>query len=77
MLPTVSSVNKISLKWLFCTYVCFSNYNHFIFLNLGFMACQDYFTHFEQSQYLGGAKAGDLREKSPAQMQAEIGLSHM
>ena len=28
---------------------------------LGFMACQDYFTHFEQSQSQGGAKIGDPR----------------
>ena len=28
------------------------------------MACQDYFTHFEPSQLLGGAKTGDPREKT-------------
>ena len=32
---------------------------------LGFTARQDYFTHFEQSQSLDGAKTEDSREKSP------------
>ena len=38
---------------------------------------QNYFTHFEPSQLLGGAKTGDSREKPPDYPQAEIGLSHM
>ena len=41
------------------------------------MARQDYFTHFEPSQLLGGAKMGDPREKTPEHPQAELGLSHM
>ena len=41
------------------------------------MACEDYFTHFEPSQSLGGAKTGDPREKPPAHPQAQLGLSHM
>ena len=31
-----------------------------IIFNLGFTARQDYFTNFEPSQSLGGAKTGDL-----------------
>ena len=41
------------------------------------MACQDYFTHFEPSQSLGGAKTGDPREKPPDHLQEQLGLSHM
>ena len=36
---------------------------HFSYLD--FTACQDYFTHFEPSHSLGGAKTGDPREKTP------------
>ena len=43
----------------------------------GFTARQDYFTHFEPSQLLGGAKMGDPQEKPPDHPQAELGLSHM
>ena len=43
----------------------------------GFNTRQDYFTHFEPSQSLGGAKTGDPREKPPDYPQAELGLSHM
>ena len=42
-----------------------------------FDLCQDYFTHFELRQSLGGAKTGDPREKSHDHPQAELGLSHM
>ena len=35
---------------------------------LGFSARQGYFTHFESSQSLGGAKMGDPREKPPDHM---------
>ena len=35
------------------------------------MARQDYFAHFEPSQWLGGAKTGDIREKTPNHLQAE------
>ena len=44
---------------------------------MGFLACQDYFTHFEPSQSLGGEKMGDPQEKTPNHLQAELGLSHM
>ena len=47
------------------------------FFYLGFTARQDYFTHFEPSQSVGGAKTGDLREKPPDHPQAELGMSHM
>ena len=43
----------------------------------GLTARQDYFTHFETSQSLGGAKTGDPREKPPDHPQAELGLSLM
>ena len=41
-----------------------------------FTALQDYFTNFEPSQSLGGAKTGDPREKPYDHPQAELGLSH-
>ena len=44
----------------------------FIFFYLGLMPRQDYFTHFEPSQLLGGAKMGDTREKTPDHPQAEL-----
>ena len=44
---------------------------------LRFMAQQEYFTPFELSQSLGGAKMGDPREKIYDHWQAELGLSHM
>ena len=43
---------------------------------IGNASRQDYFTLFEQSQSLGGAKRGDPREY-PYHLQAELGLSHM
>ena len=43
----------------------------------GVTARQDYFTHFEPSQSLGGAKMGDPREKPPDHPQAKLSLSHM
>ena len=49
----------------------------FFFYYLGFTARKDYFTHFELSQSLGGAKTGDPREKPLDRPQAELGLSHM
>ena len=36
------------------------------------MACQDYFTNFEPSQLVGGAKMGNLQEKTPDHPQAEL-----
>ena len=46
---------------------------------LGFMARQDYFTHFEPSQSIGGAKTGDHRKNKTNTWppQAEHGLSYM
>ena len=38
------------------------------------MARQGYFTHFEHSQSLGGAKMGHPRENTPDHPQAELGL---
>ena len=43
---------------------------------LGFTACQDYFTHFEPSQSLDGAKTEYPQEKIPDHPQAQLGLSH-
>ena len=48
-----------------------------ILFYLGFTARQDYFTHFEPSQALGGAKTGDLEKKPPDHSKAELGLSHI
>ena len=48
-----------------------------LFIYLGFMARQDYFTHFEPSQSKGWAKTGDPREKPPDHPQTELCLSHM
>ena len=42
------------------------------FFYLGFMTCQDYFTHFEPSQSLSGAKMGDPQEKPPDYPQADL-----
>ena len=39
----------------------------FFAFDFSFTARQDYFTHFEPSQLLGGAKMGDPREKTPNQ----------
>ena len=56
-----------------CTHsVCFTTVTQFWqcgfrkdLFNLGFMARQNCFTHFEPSQSVGGAKTGDPREKPP------------
>ena len=44
----------------------------FIFFYLGFTARQDYFTNFEPSQTLCGAKIGDRRENPADHPQAEL-----
>ena len=44
----------------------------FVFWGVLVTACQDYFTHFEPSQLLGGAKTGDPREKPPDHHQAHM-----
>ena len=49
----------------------------FLFFDLGFTARQDYFTHFEPSQSLGGAKTWDPQETTPDHPLAELGLSYM
>ena len=82
--PQVTPRNKVML--------CFSCFFFFFFFFLfcfvfffsfggggcGVTARQDYFTNFEPSQLLGGAKTGEPREKQPpVHPQAEIGLSHM
>ena len=41
------------------------------------MACQVYFTNFEPSQSLGGAKTEESLEKPPDHPQAELGLFYM
>ena len=38
---------------------------------------QDYFTHFEPNQSVGGAKTADPRENTLDNPQAEFCLSHM
>ena len=47
------------------------------FISLIFYLCftvrQDYFTHFEPSQSLGGGKTGDPPEKTHDHQQAELG----
>ena len=48
--------------------------NAILFLNSSFTARQDYITHFEPSQSLGGTKTGDSLEKQPVHRQAELGL---
>ena len=43
---------------------------------LGFTTRQDYFTHSETSQSLGGAKT-EIPEENPDHPRAEIGLPHI
>ena len=61
--------------------MCLEKQQHVTFLvfffYLGFMARQDYSTHFELSQLLGGAKTEDPKEKPSDHLQAELGLSDM
>ena len=46
-------------------------------MDLGFTACQDYFTHFEQNSIVRrGENWSSPREKPPDHPQAELGLSH-
>ena len=69
--PNVSSIStsECNFKYLFHEYGfwCFKMPEcmdcHPLFFYLGLMARQDYFTHFERSQTLGGAKMGDPRKK--------------
>ena len=48
-----------------------------LFFEGGVTACQDYFSHFEPSQSLGGVKMGDPREKTSVRSQAELDMSYM
>ena len=48
-----------------------------LFIIWVFTARLDYSTYFESSQFLGGAKTRDPREKPLDHPQAEFGLSHM
>ena len=59
------------------TSYCFVHFLSEYFSDLGFMTRQDYFTHFEQSQWVGGAKMGDPQGKPPDHQQAEPGLSQV
>ena len=63
------SFNSVNLIWVGNDLWCFS-----FFIRV---AHQDYFSHFELSKSLGGAKIGDPQEKPPDCQQAEFGLSHM
>ena len=45
--------------------------------DMGLTTRQDYFTHLEPSQSLGGAETGATREKPVDHPQAEFGLSHV
>ena len=56
-----SFVFSVWAAWCFCGSVARS-FDFFIWV-LTFTVCQDYFTHFEPSQSLGGMKTGDPREK--------------
>ena len=47
------------------THIC---YFDFFLFDLSFTASQDYFTNFEPSQSLGGAKTEYPREKPPGHM---------
>ena len=55
--------------------ICFCVYS--LIFALGFTARQDYFTHFEPVQSLGGAKMGDSRENLHDHTQTELGLSQL
>ena len=74
----LSSGNKVIIiikgyVFLLCTFTM----QGFFFFDWGFTTRQDKFTHFEQSQLLGGAKTGYPRKKTPDHPQAELGLSHV
>ena len=51
---TCSNFQGVQIVRFFCCY----------FFNLGFMASQDYFTHFEPSQSLGGGENGRSLKKT-------------
>ena len=64
------------LRWRFFKH--FAHKCNFLFVfYLDFTAHQDYFTNFEPSQSLGGAKTGGPWEKPSDHPQAKLGLSHM
>ena len=61
---------------LFSLYLLFG-LSHLPLFYLGFTARQDYFTHSQPNQSLGGAKTGYPREKTPDNPQAERLVSHV
>ena len=72
-LPLVTdAVNTQRAEYLISFYKSFK-----CLLFFSFMACQDYFIHFELSQSVGGAKMGDPWEKTPDHPQAELSLSRI
>ena len=52
-------------------------FSFFFLVGEGLTARQDYFTHFEPSQSVGGEKTADPREKPPDYPQADLDLSHV
>ena len=54
----------ICFTWLFPCLSMELAFFFFFFFDLGFTACQDYFTHFEPSQSLRATKTGDPGEKN-------------
>ena len=72
--PHEQMVWKERVIWTITIYVYSTQY---FFLLFGLTARQDYFTHFEPSQSLSGARMGDPWEKPPNQPQAERSLFHM
>ena len=66
-------------NWTFAFGMCQIYFFFFFFGGGGWgvTARQDYFTYFEPSQSLGGAKTGNPRENPSDHPQAELGLSHM
>ena len=49
----------------------------FFFLNSVLRPFQDYFSSYEMSQSVGGAKPGEAEKNHLAHPQAELGLSHL
>ena len=67
---------KLNIGPLLSLFIRFLSLTFFLF-DLGFMARQDYYIHFEPSWSLDGAKMGDPLEKPHDHLQVELGLSHM
>ena len=58
-----NTIEKTSLKQQKVTWLLTQVTINIFLCGRGFTANQDYFTYFEPSQSLGGAKTGDPREK--------------